>query len=147
MESEFTINFTDITLNEADGVFSEVEEIMSQDIVEGKHWVLRSSVTIMSKTGDGSMNIQCGHDRQVYILDYDPSIGDLHYNPDIQAISVWAQESGWKIPQPHPNLIKENKEFWKYFYDTLIIDSDYFDKLYGGRPQIEADVDVDVDKE
>ena len=51
---------------------------------------------------------------------------------------MWAQENGWKIPQPNPELVKVNKEFWKYFYDTLIIDSDYFDKLYGGRPQIDG---------
>jgi hypothetical protein len=51
---------------------------------------------------------------------------------------MWAQESGWKIPQPNPELVKMNKEFWKYFYDTLIIDSDYFDKLYGGRPQLDG---------
>ena len=50
---------------------------------------------------------------------------------------MWAQESGWKIPQPHYDLVKSDKEFWKHFYDTLIIDSDYLDKLYGERPQLQ----------
>jgi len=132
------INFTDITINEADGVFADVEEIMLAEVPSVKNWVIRSYVTIISDSGEGTMEIQCHGDGNVYIIDYDPSIGDLFYNPDIQEISIWAQEKGWKIPQPHPDLIKSNKEFWKYFYDTLVIDSEYLDKLYGGRPQIDG---------
>jgi len=138
MNNEITINFTDITLNEADGVFEETKKIMLEEPLCNDKWVLRSLVTIISDSGDGSMEIQCHGDGSLYILDYIPSIGDLYYNPDIQAISMWAQDNGWKIPQPNPELIKMNKEFWKYFYDTLIIDSDYLDKLYGGRPQIDG---------
>ncbi len=138
MDSEFIINFTDITLNETDGVFKDTEKIMLEEIPFNKKWVIRSFVTIASDMGEGMMEIQCHEDGSFYILDYEPSIGDLFYNPDIQVLSMWAQKNGWKIPQPHPNLIKSNKEFWKYFYDTLLIDSDYFDKLYGCRPQVDG---------
>jgi len=138
MNDEPIINFTDITLNESDGVFEDTKEIMSNEIPRNDKWVLRSLITIVSDSGAGSMEIQCHSDGNLYILDYEPSIGDLFYNPDIQALSRWAQEKGWKIPQPHADLIKSNKEFWKYFYDTLVIDSDYLDKLYGGRPQIDG---------
>ena len=137
MENEFTINFTDITLNETDGVFEETKKIMLEEVPRSDKWVLRSQITIASNSGEGWMEIQCQGDGNIYILDYSPSIGDLFYNPDIQAISMWAQKNGWNIPQPNPELIKMNKDFWKYFYDTLIIDSDYFDKLYGGRSQID----------
>lgn len=138
MDTEFIIDFTDITLNETDGVFKDVKEIMANEIPRSENWVLRSFVTISSNSGEGAMEIQCHADGNLYILDYSPSIGDLFYNPDIQALSMWAQDNGWKIPQPHPDLVKTNKEFWKYFYDTLVIDSDYLDKLYGGRPQIDG---------
>ena len=104
-------------------------------ITAGK-WILRSSVSIASMSGEGGMEIQCHADGSIYILDYFPSIGDLFYNPDIQVISMWCQDNGWKIPQPHPDLVKSDKEFWKHFYDTLIIDSEYLDKLYGKRPQL-----------
>ena len=137
MDNEFIINFTDITLNETDGVFEDAKKIMEKEVPHSA-WVLRSFVTIASNSGEGSMEIQCHSNGNLYILDYEPSIGDLFYNPDISAISMWAQDNGWNIPQPHPELIKSNKEFWKYFYDTLVIDSDYFDKLYGGRPQIDG---------
>ena len=140
---EFIIDFTDMTLNETDGIFSEVQTLMIDEPPGGNKWVLRSDVTIMSQAGLGGMEIQCHGDGSIYILDYMPSIGDLFYNPDIQAFSQWAQDNGWKIPQPHYALVKENKDFWKHFYDTLIIDSDYLDKLYGVRPQLQLDGDDD----
>ena len=136
---EFKIEFTDITLIEADGKFKEVNEIMLKEPPFNSKWTIRSFVTISSVGGIGSMEIQCHGDGHIYILDYIPSIGDLFYNPDISVISMWGQENGWKIPQPHPDLIKENKDFWKHFYDTLVIDSDYFDNLYGKRSQIEEE--------
>jgi len=136
---EFTIDFTDITLSETDGSFKEVDKLMKQDIPNSDKWALRSIVTISSISGEGIMEIQCHGSRDIYILDYNPSIGDLFYNPDIQVFSMWAQDNGWKIPQPHYDLVKTNKEFWKHFYDTLVIDSDYLDKLYGKRPQIEEE--------
>lgn len=136
---EFVIDFTDITLNETDGVFKQVCDIMQKEPPGGGKWVLRSYVTITGQTGMGEMEIQCHGDGSVYILEYNPSIGDLFYNPDIQAFSMWAQANGWKIPQPHPDLVKVSKEFWKHFYDTLLIDSDYLDELYGVRPQLQID--------
>ena len=138
-ENEYIIDFTDITLNETNGNFEATKEIMLKEPPCNDTWVIRSFVTILSNWGEGSMEIQCHGDGSFYILDYIPSIGDLFYNPDIRAISMWAQANGWKIPQPHYDLVKTNKEFWKYFYDTLIVDSDYLDKLYGKRPQLGED--------
>ena len=137
--TEFTINFTDITLNETDGAFEETKQIMEKEFPYNSKWVIRSFVSIFSAGLEGEMEIQCHADGSIYIVDYVPSIGDLLYNPDIQVLSMWAQENGWKIPQPHPDLVKNDKEFWKHFYDTLLVDSDYLDKLYGKRPQLEKE--------
>ena len=135
-EIEVTIDFTDITLSETDGKYEEVKEIMSKEIVNYDKWVLRSDVTISSSSGIGSMEIQCHGDGSIYILRYIPSIADVYYNYDIQSISLWAQQNGWKIPQPKYTLVEDNKQFWKHFWETLVIDSDYLDKLYGKRPQL-----------
>ena len=43
---EFVIDFTDITLNETDGVFEQTQEIMRKEIHGGDKLVLRSFVTI-----------------------------------------------------------------------------------------------------
>jgi hypothetical protein len=136
---EFEINFTDITLNETDGVFDDTKKIMEKEFPYNKKWALRTDIVISGLNGECYMEAQFNGKGEVYIVDYSPSIGDLFYNPDIQVISMWSQENGWKVPQPHPDLIKENKDFWKYFYDTLIIDSDYFDELYGKRPQLQGE--------
>ena len=134
--TEFRIDFTDITLIETDGDFEKTNKIMTTESPFNNKWVIRTFATVSSISGTGSMELQFHGDKSVYIIDYVPSIGDLFYNPDIRVISMWSQENGWKVPQPHPDLVKDNKEFWKHFYDTLIIDSDYLDKLYGKRPQI-----------
>jgi hypothetical protein len=131
------IDFTDLTINEAAGEFKEVKKIMSRETHVDK-WAIRSEATILSPSGMGLMVLQFHEDGSIYIVEYYPSMDDLFYNPDIRAISVWAQEHGWKIPQPHFDLVKLNKEFWKHFYDTLLIDSDYLDKMYGKRPQLEG---------
>jgi hypothetical protein len=135
-EIEIIIDFSDLTLAETDGDYEEVKEVMIKEIPNYDKWVLRSDVTILSPSGISSMEIQCHGDGSIYILKYAPSIADVYYNNDIQAISLWAQEKGWKIPQPKYTLVEDNKQFWKHFWETLVIDSDYLDKLYGERKQL-----------
>ncbi|MCD6435908.1 MAG: hypothetical protein J7L15_05920 [Clostridiales bacterium] len=135
--SEIELNFTDVTMAGTDGVFEEVNKLMSSEFTSDGRWMLRTEATIISKFGVGEVVLSLFHDKKVYIVDYEPSIGDVYYNPDIPALSQWSQQSGWRIPQPHVDLIKIDQEFWKHFYDTLIIDSDYFDKIYGKRVQLE----------
>lgn len=135
-EIEVRIDFTDITLSETDGNYDEVKIIMHEENPNYDKWVLRSDVTILSPSGVGSMEIQCHGDGSIYILKYAPSIADVYYNTDVQTISMWAQENGWRIPQPKYTLVEDSKQFWKHFWETLVIDSDYLDKLYGKREQL-----------
>jgi len=136
-EIEIQFDFTDITIIEKDGIYKEINELMLSEFPHSDKWVIRSFVTIGSRYGIGEMELQFHADGSVYILEYKPSMGDLYYNPDIMAISEWARKKGWKIPQPQDSLAKKNKIFWRHFYDTLVIDCDYFDKIYGKRPQLE----------
>ena len=136
-DNEIELNFTDITMAETDGVFDEVNRLMSKEFTSDGKWMLRTNATVISKFGVGEVVLSLFNDRNIYIVDYEPSIGDVYYNPDIPALSQWSQQSGWRIPQPSVDLIKMDKEFWKHFYDTLILDSDYFDKIYGKRAQLE----------
>lgn len=136
---DITIDFTDVTLSQTNGIYSEVKKIMESEFPYPKNWVIKTDITIDSEFGMGEMTLNFYFDGRIYIINYIPSVGDVFYNPDLQVISQWSQENGWKIPQPSEDLIKDNKEFWKHFYDTLIIDSDYFDEKYGKRPQIEQE--------
>ncbi len=135
-EIEVQLDFSDITLSETDGIFEDVKKIMLEEPPYNDKWCIRSNLTITSPSGMGDMVIQCHGDGGIFILDYRASIRDVYYNHDIQSISLWAQQNGWKIPQPHFELVKSNKSFWKHFWETLVIDSDYLDKIYGEREQL-----------
>jgi len=136
---EVDLDFTDITMVETEGVFEEANKKMFSELTLNDKWVIKTNLIISSKFGTGEMVLDFYYDKKVFVIGYVPSMKDVFYNSDIQALSKWCQENGWKIPQPHPDLIKVDREFWKHFYDTLIIDCDYFDKLYGKRPQLEEE--------
>lgn len=137
-EMELDLEFTDITMSETEGEYEEVNKLMLAELPNNK-WMIRTDIIINSSYGLGGMVVQCYHDKKVIIMEYTTMIKDVYSNPDIQAIAQWAQEKGWAIPQPSIDLIQTNKKFWRHFYDTLIIDSDYFDKHYGKRPQLEEE--------
>ena len=130
---DFEINFTDITVLEADGKYSKAKEIMSKEISE--EWMLETEATIISEFGEAFFILHLYYDGRVYIMNFSSknNADDVYYNPDIRFLSFWAQESGWKVPQPFPDLIKENMDFWRYFWDTGIVDSDYLDKKIGKK--------------
>ena len=131
------ISYTDITLAEADGIYEEVKSIMESELTTPHDWMIQSTMTIFTTDGMGQADISCWHDGKVYITKFQSSSGLFLYNPEVPALSSWARDKGWKVPQPSVDLIKEDKEFWKHWYDTLVVDSDYFDTMYGKRPQIE----------
>ena len=36
-----------------------------------------------------------------------------------------------------------DREFWKYFWETNIIESDYFDNIYGKKEYFNIEEDID----
>ena len=137
MNDNVQIDFTDITLAEVDGIYEDVKELMIECSIDDDTWMIRTNATITSSFGIGVMVVHFYGTGKVLIEDYDPSINDVYYNPDVRALCDWAKDAGWKRVQPSIDIIKKNKDFWKYFWETFIIDSDYFDKVYGDRDIIE----------
>lgn len=143
-EVEFDLNFTDVTMLEADGDYERVKYLIEVDPDKdgyprgpGPHnWTLSSYLTIESPFGLGRLELDFKADRSVYIRDYQCS-GNPATTPDLSALLRWSQISGWKIPQPIPDLIKTNISFWRYMWETLIIDSDYLDKRFGVRKSLD----------
>jgi len=128
---ETEIFFSDITLSETEGNFEEIQEIMNNDEVLGEHdWVLKSRVTVSSPYGDGDFILDFYWDKRVYIVEYRGNYKDPYSNFDIRCLSSWCQSTGWDMPEPIESLSKNNKEFWKYFWETSLLKSAYFDKLY-----------------
>ena len=131
-ELEFTIDFTDLTMLEADGEFSAVNGIM---VSEGssEDWMISTDIMISTENMQSVISIHLYGNKDIYITSYGTSTKNVYYNEDLQFLSIWAQQYGWNIPQPMKDLILTDREFWKHFWDTLIIDSEYFDNIYGKR--------------
>jgi len=132
MSENFEIDFNDITMLEANGSYDEVKNIMAGDVAQ--EWMLESDATIISNFGDSSFLLHLYYDGRIYIMSFKSSPGnEAYYNPDLRFLSFWAQESGWKVPQPFPDLVKEDISFWKHFWETKILDSDYLDEKIGKK--------------
>ncbi len=135
---DLELNFSDITISETDGNYKDVNEKMISEFPYSKEWMIKTNLTVESKYGVAYIELHFYNNKDIYVVDFKPSIGNVFYNPDIIGLSQWSQENGWNIPKPNKELTIKDREFWKYFYDTLIIDSDYFDKHYGERPQLKG---------
>jgi hypothetical protein len=153
-EIEFEFNFTDETILETDGEYAEVVRLMDEEEVSVPEWYLKSILTIESDIGMARFSLNFWHNGRIIINEYDPSLGDVAYNPDLQALTAWASAKGWKVPEPNEMLVRQNIEFWKDYWETLLIDSPYLDELFGVRPQLRPDFgqpspdpDEDVDEE
>jgi predicted nicotinamide N-methyase len=100
----------------------------------GKEWMIETNVMINNPYGSSEMNLHFFSNKDVFIMSFaTTSKEDVFYNPDIRCVSMWAQENGWNIPQPSPDLIGDNLNFWKHFWETGLINSKYLDKKYGKK--------------
>jgi len=133
-EIEFNLDFSDRTILEADGQYDHVRHLMESEWPHSPEWMIRSDLTVDSPFGYGSMTLHLYSNKDVYVIDYSPSMGDVYYNPDIQCLSAWAQEKGWNIPKPDKGIVQRSLEFWKHFWLTGLVDSDYLTEMYGERP-------------
>lgn len=138
-EPDIIIDFTDITMASVDGVFAGVAKIMLKEPPFNDKWMIRATASISSDMGIGVMVLHFYGDKRIIIDDYDPSVNDVYYNPDVRNLCQWAQDNGWGVPQPSTEVAKKYKEFWKYFWEVYLIDCDYFDKVYGKRDAMDYD--------
>jgi hypothetical protein len=138
-EVDFDFNWTDITILESDGNYAEVIEIMNDQDMDAAGWMIRSGLTIDSDFGLAQFVLHFYENGKIFIKEYSPSVGDVYYNPDLQALSYWAQQKGWQVPEPDTTIVKRNVDFWKHYWQTLIVDSAYLDEVFGIRPNMQPD--------
>jgi len=148
---EFEIQFTDVTLLEANGEYDDVVRIMSKPEVVNfvetppvKDWVLSSTVTIQHMSGFAVIKADFYHDGKIVVTDYTPSIRDA-FNPDIRCLKFWAGQSGWNSIEPTQAAIDSMKDFWKNQWDTYVVDSAIFDEQYGPRKDMIFSDDDEID--
>jgi hypothetical protein len=130
-EIESQLFFSDITILSTDGIFEDVKKLMKDDIA--KEWNLTSDVTVITQSGAAGFVLDFHHDGKVIIVDYIPSIANALYNSDLATLSEWCQAKGWKRPEPEPDLVRTDVQFWKHFWEMFLIDSSHLEKIFGAR--------------
>jgi len=160
---DFEIVFTDLTLLQANGKYNKVCTIMNSEMqsdllsVEKKlrktkisvskppstsKWMLRSEVSIKSLFGYANLTCHFYSTGKIYVARYFPSVRDIH-NTDIRCLTHWANEYGWKVPEPLNHIVDEWPAFWRNEWETYIIDSAYLEKKYGPRKDMQFDDTID----
>lgn len=134
---EFEIQFTDITLNESNGDYDFVKDIMNREEVLVRDWIIRSDCMIIMPFGICKLVCNFYYDGRIYIVDHSSSSKEI-YNEDVRCLKYWAINSGWKSPEPSPGMIRSWPEYWKHLWDTHVIDSETLDKRYGKRIDTEV---------
>ena len=143
---EFEFRFSDVTVMESEGVFEEIKKIMEAEMWERHEWMIKTELEIYNKTGISFMVLHLYFNCDVFIVDYSSSIGDVFYNPDIQALHAWATSNGWNIPQPTKDVINTDIMFWKHFWEVSLIDSKILEEKFGERDIIYNDSDEEYEE-
>lgn len=137
---EFDLTFNDPTMLEADGLFDGVNDIMTAEHpIPDRLWMLKTTLVILSGFGVAELELNLYSNKEIYITDYKPSQKDVFYNMDLSVLSAWAQDAGWAVPRPHPDLIRTKLSFWKHFWDLGVVDSDYLERLYKKKEEVDDD--------
>jgi len=138
MIEDYVISLNEDVMIECDGLYASVCEAMKDDVA--KKWMIRDEVNLKSNFGEALFILHFYYDGNVVISDFASSSNvEAYHNPDIRFISRWTQEKGWKIPKPLSSMIESNLDFWKHFWETHVVDSEYLDSKYGKREDIEFD--------
>ena len=128
---EYELHFDDPTIIETDGKYDDVKALMEDELfVNPDDWMLKSKLIISSMVGLAELELNFYSNKKLYIVDYNASQSDVFYNTDLSVLSVWAQEAGWNIPRPHPDLVRARSTFWKHFWELGVIKSEYLNNLY-----------------
>lgn len=146
-EIDYDLSFSDQTILETEGIFDDVKKLMEEDLYKGAKWMIKSELTIESSMGFCRMVLNFYDTKDIYIAEYQTSSGDVFYNSDVRCLSAWSQANGWNTPRPLPDLIRSDIEFWKHFWESRLIDSEYLDEKYGERKLLYSDYNTEEDEE
>jgi len=135
---EYILEFDDQTILESkDGRFENVNKIMLNESLGYPKWMIESGLQMRAVLGgriyESSFLLHFYENGDIYIMEYAPSSEEIFTNPDIRGLHIWAGENGWKRIIPANDLVRTNIDFWKYYWETNLIDSDFLDKNYGYR--------------
>ncbi|MFW6173436.1 MAG: hypothetical protein ACOC5T_06820 [Elusimicrobiota bacterium] len=130
---EVELIFSDVTMREAEGIYDNIVCLMAKEPVLIHEWMLKTDLEIIFSTGNMCQFVlHFFSNRDVWIMEYQSS-GErkVLYNPDIGVLSEWCQANGWEMPSPYFSLVDSDMVFWKHFWETNLVKSDYLCKKIG----------------
>lgn len=125
---EFEINFNNEVVLKHRGIYENINTDMVSEYPYVKTWTLNTDATLVSIIGAAQFNLYFYYNKDVYIFDYVPSMRDVKYSADISALSYWCQSCGWNIPSVADFLVKDNMDFWRHYWESRLVSSNYFEK-------------------
>ena len=142
------IEFSDLTLREAEGSFEKVKKLMKQDNAP-KIWMLQSKVFVDTEIISSSFLINFWNDGRVIISEVFRPISLEVPNDDIIELSRWTEEAGWKKPEPSSKFLNSPRtfDFWERQYQSGLIvcqliderESDLIDRVKDSEEKEEKD--------
>jgi hypothetical protein len=99
--------------------------------------MLSSNLILYSSFGLAQFDLSFFKNKDIYIKEYSPSVAEVFYNPDIRCLTMWSFENGWNRPKPHRDLIDQDVELWRHFWETYLVDSEYLERKFGSRESTE----------
>ena len=142
---DYAISFSDNSMIEAKGNYDKLKELFDEDFYGSAYWMVETQATMIHESGAANMTIHFFSDKRVIIQALELSTSEVHYCPDIPLLSAWAQLEGWNLPEPSNDLVRESEDFWKFFYDTSMIYSEFLEKKYGKIEVVYEDDDLEDD--
>lgn len=146
---EFEVAFTDVTMNEGGGLYSEIKEIMRRQLIsEGirsADWTIRSTVIIQHETGMCRMTCEFKFGPKLRICDYASTSKDI-FNDDTRCLRHWCIASGWGMPEVSEDAARDWIDYWKNQWETSMVDSEFLDKKFGERPNVDDIVESETDE-
>lgn len=125
------IRFSDLTINQAQGSFKKVCELMTEDIGPSNKWMIRSDATIITDVITSNFRLHLWGDGRVYIKETTHPFVNSVPDDDLRELREWCEVNGWGCPKVDGRLVADARafDFWLNKYRAALIDSDDFRKF------------------
>src|SRR3990167_8397244 len=109
-------------MREANGVYANVVELMKKDGAP-ETWMLRTAIFLDIGIMPGTLIINCWSDGRIIKDEVMRPLSTDIPSDDILALKDWAEERGWKQPQPSKTQLDSPRgfEFWQRQYQAGLI--------------------------
>lgn len=123
------IYFSDATINETNGDYQAVCELMKKDNAP-LIWMINTKTTVSEGGVVSNYNLNFWHDGKIvmYHTDRHPSLNIP--DDDVRSLSDWSKKNGWTKIELNNHLIADpiGFEFWLHMYRAGLVYSEELEK-------------------